>query len=234
MDSTVRIAYAANRRIGLSCLRKLLAAGVRPVVLLVPEGDNAECTAEMEALLPDVPVLRGKAFSLPENLELLTSLKLDYLLSIHFPLILPKTILATASHGALNLHPAYLPWNRGWHTPSWAILEGTPYGATLHWIDEGLDTGPIALQKKVEVHADDTAHVLYQRALAAEGEIFAEAIPQLQTHSLPRVPQSGKGTSHAKADLEKMRKLDASLSPEEKKLRIRALTTNNPGEAAYE
>jgi methionyl-tRNA formyltransferase len=227
-----RIAYAANRALGEECLHLLRAAGVQPEVLLLPaDADHGEA---MQSLLPGVPVLEGKAFSSGEGMALLRSLQLDYLLSIHFPLILPAAVRTLPRIGTLNLHPAYLPFNRGWHTPSWAILDGTPFGATLHWMDDGIDTGDIALQKQVEVHPDDTAHSLYQRALQAEAELFRDAIPLLLRHKLPRIPQTGTGTSHKKADLEAMRKIDPTgMSDAEMLRRVRALTTNRPEEAAY-
>jgi methionyl-tRNA formyltransferase len=152
---------------------------------------------------------------------------------VHFPHIIPSALLNIPSIGALNLHPAYLPWNRGWHTPTWAIYDQTPYGATLHWIDEGLDTGPIALQKRIDILDSDTADALYQRALAAEEELFAEAIPLLLEGTLPKIPQDGEGTSHKKKDIASLRELSNDMTSEEIERRTRALTTNNSDEAAF-
>jgi methionyl-tRNA formyltransferase len=232
--STLKIVFAGNRRIGLTCLNMLLKAGITPVMLFVPDGTHAECTKEMRKLLSGVPCMEGKEFRSKRCMDLLKKLCPDYLLSIHFPLILPQEILEIPTVGALNLHPAFLPWNRGWHTPSWAIMDGTPFGATLHWIDAGLDTGPIALQKRVAILPSDTAHELYQNALRAEEEVFRKAIPLLKKHCLLRKQQRGKGTAHKKADLEHMRCIDPkTMSEAEIDRRIRALTTNNPDEAAY-
>ncbi|NOS67633.1 MAG: hypothetical protein HOO67_04695, partial [Candidatus Peribacteraceae bacterium] len=150
-----RIVYAANRRIGAECLRMLVDAGITPVALMIPNGPEAEATDDMRKLLPTVPVFLGKD-GVKEAIQKLPALAPQYLLSVHFPLILPPEILAVPSAGTLNLHPAFLPWNRGWHTPSWAILDGTPYGATLHWIDSGVDTGPIALQRQIEIQPTET------------------------------------------------------------------------------
>lgn len=223
--STISIVYAANRLIGVDCLKMLLQAGLKPSTLLLPE--NGSHNEELLALLPDIPTSIGKTIdtTLVNNS--------DYLISVHFPHIIPQEIIDLPRIGALNLHPAYLPWNRGWHTPTWAIYDGTPYGATLHWIDQGLDTGPIALQKEINVLKDDTADALYQRALAAELEVFTEAIPLIKTNALPRIPQVGAGTSHLKKDIESIRELSKSMTPEEIDRRTRALTTNNPEEAPY-
>ncbi|MDD5041849.1 MAG: formyltransferase family protein [Candidatus Peribacteraceae bacterium] len=231
--SAISILYAANRPIGLRCLNMLLTAGLTPAGLLIAEGAGASAQEEMQTLVSGIPVLSGKSFRSPENVELLRSLKPDYLISVHFPYIIPKEILTLPRVGTLNLHPAFLPFNRGWNTPTWAIVEGTPFGATLHWIDEGIDTGNIALQEHVEVLPTDTAHELYQRALQAEERIFERAIPLLQSQSLPRLPQSGEGTSHAKGDIERIRDLDACTDPALRERIVRGLTTNDPEETAY-
>lgn len=227
---------AANRGIGVQALRLLLEHQIQPVALLIPKGRSADrSNAELVRALPTVPLLQGKEFREAGGLARLLSLNIDYLLSVHFPYIVPQTVLDVPRIGSLNLHPAYLPFNRGWHTPSWAILDQTPYGATLHWIDAGMDTGDIALQHKVDVLASDTADTLYARVLAAEIEILREAIPLLKTNSVPRVAQEGQGTEHLKSDLRRVRRLDLDerMPVREVLRRIRALTTNRDEEAAW-
>ena len=230
-----RLAYAGNRRIGVRGLEILLEQDWRPAVLILPAGDNAEFTEEMKALAPGVPVLEGEDFRTREVVDTLASLELDYILSVHFPYVIPPAVLELPRVGSLNLHPAYLPFNRGWHTPTWAILDETPYGATLHWIDEGIDTGDIALRRKIDVRPDDTAHRLYQRVLRLEEELLREALPLLLERKLPRVPQEPGGTGHRKEEIRAVQRLD----PSERKTvgevirLLRALTTNDWGEAAY-
>jgi methionyl-tRNA formyltransferase len=223
--STISICYAANRQIGVDCLKLLLEADISPTALLLPE--NGSHNTQLQDLLPEIPVSIGRKIA-PEKVA-----GSDYLISVHFPHIIPQEIIDLPKIGTLNLHPAYLPWNRGWHTPTWAIMDGTPYGATLHWIDEGVDTGPIALQQKIEVQDTDTANELYQRALAVEIAVFAEAIPMIKEGVLPQIPQEGEGTSHTKKDIQSIRELSHTMSTEELDRRTRALTTNNPDEAAY-
>lgn len=236
--SKPRLAYAANRQIGLRVLKILLEAGWTPAVLIVTKGKRAEFADEMHKLIPDVPLIEGKIFREAAGVEKLRSLGLDYLLSVHFPYIIPQEVLDIPHIGTLNLHPAYLPYNRGWHTPTWAIWEETPYGATLHWIDdaEGVDTGDIALHKRLEIMSEDTAHSLYQRVLALEEELFREAVPLLISRSLPRIRQDeASATTHFKRDIEAVQKLDLSehVSVEDILRRLRALTTNRWNEAAY-
>lgn len=231
-----KLAFAGNRNIALRCLRGLLDFGWKPSLLLIPKSRNSDIPDQMAEFLPDVQVLKGKDFREPHGLGVLRELKPDYMISVHFPYIVPREVLAVPQIGTLNLHPALLPYNRGWHTPTWAIMESTPYGATLHWMDEGIDTGDIALQQEVSVQPDDTADSLYQRVLKAEYELFLRALPSIVSGDLPRHPQEpNSGTTHVKTDLAGVQELDlnACESVRDTLRRLRALTTSDPTERAH-
>jgi methionyl-tRNA formyltransferase len=234
MKTKKRIVYAANREIGIQALEILIKHGIIPAILLASNSDYYEGRT-VSKYLTGVPMICGKEFRKPEVVKLIKDMSIDYIVSVHFPYIIPSEILSIPRKGTLNLHPAYLPYNRGWNTPTWAILDQTPYGATLHWMDEGIDSGDIALQKKLEILPEDTAHSLYQRVLALELEVFNEAIPLLLRDELPRIPQIGHGSSYRKADLLRIQKLelDESYTVREIINKLRALTTNNINEVAY-
>jgi methionyl-tRNA formyltransferase len=229
-----RLVFAGNRPIAVDCLRAFIEADWRPAALLVAAGKHEQCAADLVALARGAEVFRGAEFRSPEGLERLRAIAPDYILSVHFPYILPTEVLAIPTIGSLNLHPAFLPFNRGWHTPSWAILEGTPYGGTLHWIDSGVDTGDVAVQRRIDPRASDTADGLYRRVLALETDLMREAIPLMKARRLPRVPQVGAGTSHTRSELEVQRRLDLQeMSAVELLRRLRALTTNRWEEAGF-
>ena len=230
-----KFAYAANRKIGLNCLKKLLEFEWYPSLLVVAEGKNEEFAEEMIKLLPNIPVLHGPNFRSSEGIDMMRSLSLDYFLSIHFPYLIPPDVLSIPKIGAFNLHPAFLPYNKGWHTPTWAIWENTPYGATFHWLDEGLDSGDIMIQESLDINPDDTADNLYKKVLELEEKLFAKAIPQLLSGSPQRIPQKRDGTSHVKKDIMAIQEiiLNEHVNTKEFIDKLRALTTNKWSEAAY-
>ncbi|HLF61331.1 MAG TPA: formyltransferase family protein, partial [Acidimicrobiia bacterium] len=120
----------------------------------------------------------------------------------------------------------------------WAILEGTPIGATLHFMDSGLDTGDIVAQAELEIRPGDTAHTLYRRLLGLEVDLFKTAWQLLASGSPPRRSQSpDEGSSHNRADLavDSIRRLELEQAvPVRDVLRkLRALTTSDVEEAAY-
>lgn len=77
----------------------------------------------------------------------------------------------------LNIHPAILPSFPGLHAQRQAIEHGVKYsGCTVHFVDEGVDTGPIILQAVVKVNDDDTEETLSKRILAKEHSIYPKAV----------------------------------------------------------
>jgi len=77
----------------------------------------------------------------------------------------------------MNIHPAILPSFPGLHSQKQALDHGVRYsGCTVHFVDEGVDTGPIILQAVVKVKDDDTEETLSKRILAKEHMIYAEAV----------------------------------------------------------
>jgi methionyl-tRNA formyltransferase len=232
----MRIAFAGNRDLSVQCLEFLMASGVRPEVILAPNGHDSRLV--MASGLPPERVLVGQEFKEPGGIELLASLDLDYLIGVHFPYIVPEAVLSLPRIGAVNLHPGLLPYNRGWHTPSWAILEGSPIGVTLHFMDASVDTGDIVAQSAMEIRPEDTADSLYRRLLALEFDVFREAWPLLASGNPPRRRQpQGEGSSHTSAELrsDRVRRLDlnASSTVGDTLRTLRALTTNDVTEAAY-
>ena len=239
--NTLRFAFAGDRDIAVWVLDFLLSQNARPIALLVPDESKASHSRELRSrcsFLPEERILVGAEFREPEGVELLRDLQLDYIVGIHFPYIVPESVLEVSGRGFLNLHPAYLPFDRGWHTASWAILEGTAAGATLHFMDKGLDTGDIILQKQLQVSEDDTADTLYRKLKLLELEVFRAAWPQIQCGEPTRTKQNpNAGTLHKRKDLLQPGiqeiDLDQPTTARELLARLRALTTDRLDEAAY-
>jgi phosphoribosylglycinamide formyltransferase-1 len=94
-----------------------------------------------------------------------------------FMRILSPAYVRAFAGRALNVHPALLPAFPGLHAQRQALAHGVKVtGATIHFVDEGVDTGPIVLQAAVPVREDDTEEALASRILAEEHRLFPEAI----------------------------------------------------------
>jgi methionyl-tRNA formyltransferase len=95
------------------------------------------------------------------NLKFLKTIKPDLIVSYNYKYIIPKEILKNFK--IINLHISYLPYNRGAHPNIWSHLENTPKGVTIHFIDEGIDTGDIIVQKKVVLSENLTLKESYKK-----------------------------------------------------------------------
>ncbi len=241
MTEKVRFAFAGDRDIAVVALEFLLSCNDAPLAILVSDRDrssHADPLIDLCKFLPSKYVLRGNEFRQPKGIELLRQLDLDFIVCIHFPYIVIPDVLSLPRNGVLNLHPAYLPYNRGWHTASWAILEGTPIGATFHFMDEGIDTGDIIKQRIMDIRPDDTANTLYQRVKQLEIDVFKETWGELKSGGYIRHSQKElKGIAHSRKDLLKAEiqkiELDQEYVARDLIKRFRALTTNRISEAAY-
>ena len=122
-------------------------------------------------------------------------------LSVHYPRILKAPLIARY-RALYNLHPSYLPWGRGFYPVFWALWEGTPAGATLHEITEGLDEGPIVAQTRVAYSDQVTGGELHAAVQSAEQRLFLDYWPRIVAgEDLPSSPQPASvGTCHRKEE----------------------------------
>lgn len=237
----MRFAFAGDRDIAVSVLDFILSTGEKPLALLVnskKKATHADVLKQKCKFLPDCNIFEGTDFRTNKAISVLKSLDLDFIIGIHFPYMISPEILDIPKFGFINLHPAYLPYNRGWHTPSWAILENTPIGGTLHFMNEGIDSGDIILQKSIEILPTYTANSLYQAVKLCEIEVFKEAWPTLLNGSYKRIKQDFTyGSAHTKKELltDDIQKIDLDKKYTARELlnKMRALTTSSLEEASY-
>src|SRR5262249_29997760 len=179
-------------------LAGLLELGDRPAALLLPDPDRASHDADLIALGESTghspAVFRASQLKDQSTIDFLRGLRLDYIVAVHFFCVLPPPVLDLAGSGVLNLHPSYLPYNRGWHTPTWAILDGTPAGASLHFVDESLDTGDVVCRKQIDIDPADTAHTLYRKLKVLEVEVFRQGWQQIRSGCRASVDQADEET----------------------------------------
>lgn len=121
----------------------------------------------------------------------------DFLVSYGYPRILKQPILERfMPDRAINLHISYLPWNRGSDPNFWSFLERTPKGVTIHYLDEGIDTGDIIVRKEVAFGASETLKSSYDRLHEEIEALFYAHWPAIRSGACPRLPQTGAGSFH--------------------------------------
>lgn len=129
----------------------------------------------------------------------------DIIVSYNYRYILPGEIIAHPRLGAINLHISYLPWNRGADPNFWSHLEHTTKGVTIHYIDEGVDTGDIISQKKVCFSGRDTLRTSYTKLHFEIQKLFKDWWLIIKSGTASRKKQSSVGSLHLSKDKEKFK-----------------------------
>jgi len=138
-----------------------------------------------------IPVFQPKAMRAPEVYAEYIKLKPDLNVMAYVTNILPESIVNYPDSGTIQYHPSLLPKHRGGSAINWAIINGeAKTGVTIFWPDKGIDTGPILLQKEVEISPDDTVGSLYFDKLFPLGiEALVESIELIKKGVALRIPQ---------------------------------------------
>ena len=120
-------------------------------VLSVPNHNDPKCKEILENYQPELTVLGG------------TRIIKDYILSI-------------AKLGTINTHPGLLPWLRGSSSVGWALYKNIKQGATVHYINPGIDTGAIILREELPVYHSDTYETLNYRVTLLAAQLTARVV----------------------------------------------------------
>ena len=201
----MKYVYMANNRLGLDVARWLASHAFQPVALIVHPPTRSSYRDEIVAAfgLPADRVFDGSSFQDSGPRARLASLEPDLGLSVLFDYLLSPETLAMFPQGCLNLHPALLPHNRGQYPNVWSIVEGTPAGVTLHYINAGIDTGDIVAQREIPMAATDTGETLYRKLERAGCDLFCDNWPRIVSGKVTRLPQRGDaGTFHRRRDVD--------------------------------
>lgn len=140
--------------------------------------------------------------------EEINAFKPDFGLSCMFGKIFRQEDIDLFPYGILNMHPAYLPFNRGAYPNVWGIVDVTTAGYTLHKVTTGIDTGPIIVRYVVPQYITDTGETLYKRLMESMVNFFKLHWPLKPWWESTGLPQEEwLATTHKVKDVEKIDEL---------------------------
>ncbi len=207
----MRLLVLANNRVGWQVTSWLKERGEEIAALVVhPEEKRRFATEIVEAAgVPPSRVFDGSDLRSPATAEAIRALEPEIGVSALFDYILEPAFIGLVPRGIVNIHPAYLPYNRGQYPNVWSIVEGTPAGASLHFIDAGVDTGDLIARREVPVEPLDTGESLYRKLERACVELFREHWPALREgrSRTERQPRE-EGTCHRTRDVDRIDEID--------------------------
>ena len=141
-----------------------LVAGVDIPCHVVDNHNGTSCREKLRTHAPDLVVLGGTR-------------------------ILRPPILAIPPRGTINAHPGLLPQLRGSSSVGWALYKDLPVGSTVHFVDAGVDTGSILLQRQLPVRRGEGYEQIVRRVLTLSGNLMAEALKLLEQGTVQARPQ---------------------------------------------
>src|SRR5699024_8582239 len=171
-------------------LQALLDAAAQPdypASVVALGTDRAEVAALDRAATADVPTFTARLADHSDRAEWdaalarsVASYQPDLVVSAGFMKILGESFLARFPNRVLNTHPALLPAFPGAHAVADALAAGVKVtGSTVHFVDSGVDTGPIVAQRAVDVDAADDVASLHERVKTTEQELLVEVVAKL-------------------------------------------------------
>jgi len=187
---TMRIILVGQGPFGEKTLDALIRADEDIVGVFCPKDRRGEA---MKTLAEN----SGKAIFQPHHMkdaevrQTYLDLKPDLVILAFVTDILPDNLLEIPTIGTICYHPSLLPKHRGASGINWAIIQGdTRTGLSILWADKGIDTGPILLQKEIEIGPDDTTGSIYFNQLFPMGiDAIVEAVDLIKSGRAPKISQ---------------------------------------------
>ncbi|MCC6952786.1 MAG: hypothetical protein IT290_01575, partial [Deltaproteobacteria bacterium] len=189
--SSLRIAFCAANDIGSRVIERVVKDQF-PIAFIATCADDSARYEEVIAKAADahnIPLLRHANPNSPEFIEFIKEQEIDIMILAWWPGIIKAAAIAAARIGWLNMHPSLLPLGRGKHPYYWSMVEGVPHGVSLHFIDAGIDTGPILFQREVPIEMTDTGEDVYRRSNEALFELFLQHYADVATGQFTPQPQ---------------------------------------------
>ena len=193
----MRIALIGQAGFGADVLKGLLAKGRQVVGVFCPRDRGSKVDPLKEAAQEvGVPVFQPPRMKDPEAYDQMVSLNPDLAVLAFVTDIVPGKVLDVPKIGSICYHPSILPKYRGASAINWAVINGeSKSGLTIFWVDAGIDTGDMLLQKEVEIGPEETTGTVYFNKLYPMGvDAVIEAVDLIAEGKAPRMAQD-----HSKA-----------------------------------
>ena len=227
----MRIVFIGTGEIGVPALRALLHSPDHRLSGVVTQPDKPVGRAQkiqpppIKAALAGttVPVLQPARIRSEEVVAQIRALEPDVIVVMAYGQILPKSVLAIPRIACLNLHASLLPRHRGAAPIQAAIAAGDrETGITVIYMDEGLDTGDVLLQRTLPISPNETGGSLHDRLAQLAPSVLLDALAQLAAGSAPRTPQDSALASYAPKLTREHGKIDWTEEAEVIERKIRA------------
>ncbi len=189
----MKILVHGQQAFGKAVLERLLENGENVVgVFTAPDKEGRPIDPVKElALEHGLPVHQPASWKTPEALELIKSFDADVCMMAYVLLFVPDAVLNAPRLGSFQYHPSLLPDHRGPSSINWPIAMGkTKTGLSIFWPDDGLDEGPILMQKECDIGPDESLGDVYFKKLFPMGvDAMIESLDLVKAGTAPKTVQ---------------------------------------------
>jgi methionyl-tRNA formyltransferase len=208
----MRLFVMGQAAFGQDVFNRLREAGEEVVAVAAPARSMSGRADRLRAAADaaGVPAFEIANLREPAALEQLRSLRPELGVMAYVSDIIRLDVLQLPERGTIQYHPSLLPRHRGRSAINWAIIQGDRMtGVTIFWPDEGIDTGPVLLQREVPIGPDDTTGTLYYEKLYPLGlDMFVEAVRLVKQGRAPRIPQDERYATYEKPCDDRVARID--------------------------
>lgn len=210
----MRIVVHGQQAFGEAVLEKLLQHKEDVVAVCTApdkEGRPVDPLKKL-ALENNIPVHQPASWKTPEAVDLMKSFDADICMMAYVLLFVPQSVLDAPRLGSFQYHPSVLPMHRGPSSINWPIAMGSDKtGLTIFWPDEGLDEGPVLMQKHCDIGPDETLGDVYFKKLFPMGvDAMIESLALVKKGEAPRIEQDLSAGSYESWFGKKEAKIDWS------------------------
>jgi len=208
----MRIVFFGEDSFSNAVLLSLINAKHEIVLVATPQYDNIIYKKlQMTSRKYSIPFVRSKNINESNFVELIRNVAPELIVSAHFEKLIKKELINIPSKGCINLHPSLLPNYRGMAPQHWPIVNREEFTAvTVHFINEGIDTGDIILQEKIYINESMYVSDLLSSFLVIYKFIVKDAVALIEIGKVEVKKQSHlKGSYYPK-----LKRLDCEILPE--------------------
>lgn len=187
----LRMGYFADGPWAHRAFEKIIADDTLEIIFICVRYDNRDAKLVEYGEKYSIPVLWNVNINSDEFYCVLEEYKADLFVSMSFNQIFKERTINIPKMKTINCHAGKLPLYRGRNILNWALInDEKEFGITVHYVDSGIDTGDIILQKTYPISDEDTYATLLERAYRECAEVLYDAIKCIQAGNVNPIKQS--------------------------------------------
>lgn len=186
----MRIGYFADGPWGHKAFEKIIADPSLQIAFLTVRYDKKDAVLINLAKEHNIPVELSANINSAEFVDKMKAYDVDLFVSMSFNQIFRSQMINLPKYKAINCHAGKLPFYRGRNILNWALInDENEFGITVHYFDEGIDTGDIILQEVYPITDEDNYATLLERAYGGCADVLYRAIKLIQKNEVKRIKQ---------------------------------------------